>query len=214
MASERSRPLPVLREARACTVCAPHLPLGPRPLLAGARGSRILIIGQAPGAAAHASGVPWDDRSGERLRAWLGVTPEVFYNPALVALMPMGFCYPGKGRSGDNPPRPECAPLWHERIRGALGAVALTVYVGQYAFARYLGDEYATITDAARAFDELLPSRVALPHPSPRNNIWLKKHRWFEKDAVPALQRCVASALRAKPSSRPRPTRPRRSAQP
>lgn len=186
----------VFKEARACTVCAEHLPLGPKPLIAGSDAARIVIIGQAPGRAAHASGVPWDDPSGDRLRDWMGVTRAVFDDPAKCAMLPMGFCYPGKGKSGDLPPRPECAPLWHEPILGAMPAVRLRIYIGRYAIQRYLGDRYRTLGDAARAYDELLPGAIALPHPSPRNNIWLKKNAWFLDGVVPRLRTRVRSALR------------------
>ena len=185
----------VIREARACRVCEADLPEGPRPLVQGSSASGILIIGQAPGAAAHASGVPWDDRSGDRLRDWLGVTPDQFYDANVMALMPMGFCYPGTGRSGDLAPRPECAPLWHDRMIRAFKSVRLTVIVGQYAFDRYLGEEFGSITEAARAHTALLPARIALPHPSPRNNIWLKKNPWFERRALPRLRARVAALI-------------------
>jgi len=185
----------VIREARACRVCEADLPEGPRPLVQGSSASGILIIGQAPGAAAHASGVPWDDRSGDRLRDWLGVTPDQFYDANVMALMPMGFCYPGTGRSGDLAPRPECAPLWHDRMVRAFKGVRLTVIVGKYAFDRYLGEEYGSITEAVRAHAALLPARIALPHPSPRNNIWLKKNPWFERRALPRLRARVAAVI-------------------
>jgi uracil-DNA glycosylase len=180
--------LPILKEARACTHCAEDLPEGPRPLVAGSRTSRVLIIGQAPGRAAHASGVPWNDRSGERLRDWLGLSSEEFYDEQLVALMPMGFCYPGTGASGDMPPRPECAPLWHDRILFALTDVQLTVLVGRYACERYTNGTRATLTDSVRRFKAHLPKRIALPHPSGRNNLWLRKNPWFEAQTLPALR--------------------------
>jgi len=184
--------LPVLlKEVRVCRECEASLPLGPRPLLQASGQSRILIIGQAPGSAAHESGIPWDDRSGERLRDWLGVTDEQFYDPKQIALMPMGFCYPGKGKSGDMPPRPECAPLWHDELLKKLKSVALTIYVGRYAIAHYLPDRFGSITEAVKGFDDLLPDRIVLPHPSPRNNIWLKKHPWFQRRTLPALQSCI-----------------------
>lgn len=198
------RPLPVLQEARECTVCAPKLPLEPRPLVAGTARSRVLIIGQAPGRAAHESGVPWNDASGERLRVWLGLSSEQFYDPTMVALMPMGFCYPGKGRTGDAPPRPECAPLWHARLLGAFREVRLTLYVGRYAFERYLSAEFDTQTEAVRAFTSLLPTRLALPHPSPLNNRWLAKNRWFEREVLPVLATTVKAVVSGTTVSRTR----------
>lgn len=187
----------VMAEARACTLCAPGLPLGPRPLVRGSERSRIVIIGQAPGRAAHESGVPWNDRSGDRLRDWLGLSREAFDDERLVALVPMGFCYPGTGRAGDAPPRPECAPLWHPRIFGGLRSVELAVIVGRHAFERYLGAEFGSVTEAVRAHRRLLPGRVALPHPSPRNNLWLKQHAWFEREALPAVRARVESIVRS-----------------
>lgn len=187
--------LRVIAQARRCDVCADSLPLGPRPLLTGATRSRLLIIGQAPGAKAHESGVPWDDQSGRRLRDWLGVTDPQFYDPAITALLPMGFCYPGKGKSGDMPPRPECAPLWHDKVIKRLKSIKLTVFVGRYAFEAYLGDRFDSVTEAAKRFDQLLPDRIVLPHPSPRNNIWLKKHAWFARKTLPALRKRVREVL-------------------
>lgn len=184
-----------VREARGCAVCAADLPLGPRPLLQGTRRSKLLIIGQAPGRAAHESGVPWDDRSGARLRDWLGLTETRFYDADLVALMPMGLCYPGTGASGDLAPRPECAPLWHARLLRAFAGVELTVYTGAFAFAEYLSAEFKTITEAARGYSGLLPARVALPHPSPRNNRWLARNAWFEAEALPRIKRRVAALV-------------------
>lgn len=184
----------VLSEARACRICEPHLPKGCRPLIQGSERSRIVVIGQAPGAAAHGSGVPWDDRSGARLRAWLGVTEAEFYDPDVFALLPMGFCYPGTGKGGDLRPRPECAPEWHGRLLAGFVSVSLTVITGRYAFDRYLGEGYGALTEGVRRFDGLLPERIALPHPSPRNNIWLKKNPWFEAEVLGAL-RCRVRAL-------------------
>lgn len=155
----------------------------------------MLIIGQAPGLAAHNSGTPWNDRSGDRLRDWLGLTREEFYDDALVALMPMGFCYPGKGRTGDAPPRPECAPLWHPRLLKEFRSVRLTIYVGRFAFDRYLSSEFDTQTEAIRACSTLLPSRLALPHPSPLNNRWLAKNPWFDRDVTPMLSEATRAAL-------------------
>jgi len=186
----------LLEEARACTLCEPHLPEGARPLLQASSSSRIVIIGQAPGGAAHRSGVPWDDTSGRRLRDWLGVTDEHFYDARRIALVPMGFCYPGKGRSGDLAPRPECAPQWHDPILKHLRRRDLTIYVGRYAVERYLEGRFPTVTDAVRAAPELLPDRIALPHPSPRNNRWLASNPWFERRVLPAL-RCRVAAIMA-----------------
>jgi uracil-DNA glycosylase len=141
--------------------------------------------------------VPWNDRSGERLRSWLGVSDDEFYDPELIALLPMGFCYPGTGTSGDLRPRPECAPEWHERLLSGLKSVSLTVITGKYAFDRYLGDEFDTLTNGVRAYADLLPARIALPHPSPRNNIWLRTHPWFEREALVALRARVRALLLA-----------------
>lgn len=188
----RTRELKIITEARACTLCAEHLPNAPRPLLQGSRRSRMLIIGQAPGQKAHDSSTPWDDASGRRLRDWLQLSDEQFYDPGLVALMPMGFCYPGKGKSGDNPPRPECAPQWHPRLIKAMPNVRFTVLIGQYALAHYLPGRYQTTTDAVRDYKTLLKDNtIALPHPSPRNNIWLKKNPWFERDVLPVIRRSM-----------------------
>ena len=182
----------LLNEVRGCTACAAHLPQGVRPVLRASANSRILIIGQAPGRRVHESGVPWDDKSGDALRKWLGMEREQFYNAELVALMPMGFCYPGTGRSGDLPPRPECAPLWHARLLKAMPGIKLTLLIGQYAQAYYLGDgAKGTLTETVKAFKEYLPKHIVLPHPSPRNNIWLKKNPWFQRDVLPVLKKEV-----------------------
>lgn len=190
------RALSIIEEARKCTRCAADLPLEPRPLLAGSAASRVLIIGQAPGLAAHESGTPWDDRSGDRLRDWLAVSSEQFYDPDRIALLPMGFCYPGTGSTGDLAPRPECAPEWHERIRSNLTSVEVTLFVGRFAFESYVSSEYRTLTEAVRAANELLPTRCVLPHPSPRNNRWLAKNPWFGRDVLPALKRRIAEVLK------------------
>lgn len=196
--------LPILTEARACRVCEHALPGGPRPLLAASASSRIVIIGQAPGRIAHETGVPWNDASGKRLREWLGVTDERFYDESIIALVPMGFCYPGTvktggggGKGGDMAPRPECAPLWHPRILPALTKIELTVYIGNYAFARYLASEAESLTEGVRAAKELLPTRILLPHPSPRNQLWLAKNPWFARDVLPALRKRVKAVLGA-----------------
>jgi uracil-DNA glycosylase len=187
-----------LREAiQACTVCAASLAAGPRPVIQFASTSRLVIIGQAPGARVHASGVPWEDASGNRLREWTGLTREDFYDPGKVALMPMGFCYPGTGKAGDLPPRPECAPLWHDRILATLQAVRLTLLVGSYAQARYLKKPSGkqTLTDVVKDFKSHGPGSFPLPHPSWRSGIWMKGNPWFEKDVLPALRTAVCEAL-------------------
>lgn len=184
----------LLADIRACTLCAAHLPHGPRPVLQLAAGARVLIAGQAPGRKVHASGVPFDDASGERLRAWLGLDRESFYDPARVAIVPMGFCYPGKGKSGDLPPRPECAPAWQTRLRPHLREVRLTLAVGRYAQAWHLPGA-ASLTEAVLDWRAQWPRALALPHPSPLNNGWLKRNAWFERELVPALRRRVAEVL-------------------
>ena len=184
----------LLDEVRACTVCAPFLAAGPRPVVQFSTSARILIIGQAPGIKVHRSGVPWDDDSGKRLRDWTGLSIEDFYDPARVSLMPMGFCYPGKGVSGDLPPRPECAPLWHDRILALLPADRLTLLVGHYAQARYLPDKL-TMTERVRRFATFGPSVIPLPHPSWRSVGWQKRNPWFESDLLPALRAAVRLRL-------------------
>lgn len=193
----------LLEEVRACTLCEAHLPLGPRPLVRASGRAKIVIIGQAPGKAAHASGTPWDDRSGARLRAWLGMCERDFYDDGMVAIVPMGFCYPGRGRGGDLPPRPECAAAWHDRLLRSLEHVQLTVLVGRYAFEHKLGGRYASLTEAVGSWEDLLPSMIVLPHPSPRINRWLAKHGWFEREVLPALRERVAGAItpRRRPGS-------------
>ncbi len=190
----------LLEQVRACKVCEPSLPAGARPLVQISASARVLIIGQAPGRVAHESGIPWNDKSGDRLRDWLGVDRKTFYNERRFALMPTGFCYPGSGKSGDLPPRTECAPLWRSQLLAAMKGIRLTIYVGGHAFASHLADQFETLTDAARAADQLLPRRMALPHPSPRNNLWLKRNPWFDERALPALRAAVAAALAGAPA--------------
>lgn len=185
---------PLLEEIRACRLCA-DLPYGPRPVLQAGVSARLRIVGQAPGRKVHESGVPWDDASGVRLRAWLGLTPEQFYDPARVAIIPMAFCYPGKAASGDEPPRRACALRWHDELNAALGAIGLTILVGHYAQAYYLaGRRKATLTATVRAWRDYLPSGwLPLPHPSPRNQPWLAANRWFEAELVPQVRAAIAA---------------------
>ena len=178
-------------------MCAPALPLGPKPLLSAHPSSRILLIGQAPGKATHQAGIPWRDRSGDNLRQWLGVSPETFYDPQKFALVPTGFCYPGSGTTGDLPPRPECAPLWHPQILPLLKHVKLTIYLGAYAFQSNNRRRYLNLSEAAADFSNLLPHSIVLPHPSPRNGIWASKRAWFHAELIPALRDRVQKVLSA-----------------
>ena len=184
------------RDIRACTICAEHLPLGPRPVFQISQTARILIAGQAPGSKVHARGVPFDDASGDRLRDWLGLDRETFYEAKRVAILPMGFCYPGTGKSGDLPPRPECAAAWREKVLRELTAVKLTLVIGQYAMAWHLGPRgKATLTETVQAWREFSPKLWPLPHPSPRNNIWLKQNPWFAHDVLPELRQQVKAIM-------------------
>ncbi|GAB5409692.1 MAG: uracil-DNA glycosylase family protein [Balneolaceae bacterium] len=186
----------ILRDIGACTVCKEFLPLGPRPIVSASPSSKILIIGQAPGSKVHSTGIPWDDPSGERLRDWMGIDTKVFYDNSKIALIPMGFCYPGRGKSGDLPPRPECAPLWHNLLFNQMKEIQLTLLIGQYAQRYYLKKRAeTTLTETVRNFRNHLPQFLPLPHPSPRNNIWLKKNPWFESELLPILKEKVAELI-------------------
>lgn len=186
----------LLQEIRSCTICQDHLPLGPRPIVQVSEKSKIAIIGQAPGLAVHESGIPWDDKSGDNLRNWLGISKEVFYDEQVLALIPMGFCYPGKGKSGDLPPRPECAPQWHQQLFNHLKHLRLILLVGKYAQDQYLGDKTrSTLTETVQHFEEYLPQFFVLPHPSPRNNIWQAKNPWFGEEVLVRLKQTVAEAI-------------------
>ncbi|MBT4977268.1 MAG: uracil-DNA glycosylase family protein [Gemmatimonadetes bacterium] len=183
-------------EIAHCTVCAGHLPLGPRPVVRASPTARILIVGQAPGRLVHESGTPWDDPSGKRLRRWMNTDESVFYDSTQVGIVPMSFCFPGTGKSGDLPPRPECAPLWHEALLTKMPAIELTLLIGQYAQHYYLKDRRKkNLTETAQAWREYVPAYLPLPHPSPRNNLWFKRNPWFERDVVPHLQDRVHSIL-------------------
>jgi len=185
----------LLEDVRACEVCVPHLEFGPRPIVQVGSTAKVVIIGQAPGRRVHESGVPWDDPSGVRLREWLGLTDEQFYDPGVVALIPMGFCFPGNGQSGDLPPREECAPLWHERLLAELPSNRLDVIIGQYAQKRYIEDRGKTLTETVSRWSTYLPHRVVMPHPSPRNRRWLSQNPWFEAEAIPRIRKRVEEVL-------------------
>jgi uracil-DNA glycosylase len=188
----------LLQEVRACTRCAAplaELGLSPRPVLQIDTRARILVVGQAPGRKVYESGVPFDDASGERLRQWMGIDATTFYDPQQVAILPMGFCFPGTGRSGDFPPRPECAPAWRAELLRHLRNVRLTLVIGQYAQSYHLPDQAISVTEAVQAWQSSWPHTVPLPHPSPRNNIWLKRNSWFEEALLPALRIRVAAVL-------------------
>ena len=187
----------LMTKVRACTLCAEHLPHGIRPVLQLHPQARVLIAGQAPGRKVHDSGVPFDDASGDRLREWMGVSRAVFYDPKKIAILPMGFCYPGTGKSGDLPPRPECAPAWREQLLKHLNRLDVTLVVGQYAQAYHMDDGRQSLTETVAAWRTYWPKIVPLPHPSPRNNIWLSKNAWFEKELVPKLQQRIAKALKS-----------------
>lgn len=185
----------LLGEIRQCRVCEAHLPLGPRPVVQASGTARILIAGQAPGRKVHASGQPFTDASGDRLRDWLGVPADVFYDPEHVAILPMGFCFPGTGPSGDLPPRPECATHWRAALLRELPHVQLTLAIGQYAQAYHLPGPARPVTQAVQDWRAHGPHLVALPHPSPRNNRWLRLNPWFEAELLPELKARVAAVL-------------------
>lgn len=190
-----ARMIELLEEVRACSLCSEHLPLGPRPVVRASPTARLLIVGQAPGTRVHETGIPWNDPSGDRLRDWLQLGRDRFYDDSQIAIVPMGFCYPGKGRSGDLPPRPECAPAWHGRLLEAMPALRLTLLVGQYAQKYYLPAQYGSLSENVVHYREALPHWFPLPHPSPRNRRWLAQRPWFEQEVLPALRRAVAKAL-------------------
>jgi uracil-DNA glycosylase len=186
----------LLKKVHACRVCEAHLPFGPRPVLRASVTAQLLIVGQAPGRRVHETGIPWNDPSGERLRDWLQLDRERFYDQLHIAIIPTAFCYPGTGAGGDLPPRPECAPLWHPQLLAHLPKLRLALLIGSYAQAYYLGDRRkSTLTDTVRAWREYLPYCIPLPHPSPRNQMWLKRNPWFAGEVIPYLRRTVHQVL-------------------
>lgn len=186
----------LLAAVRACRACAQDLPLGPRPIVQVGADARILIVGQAPGARVHASGIPWDDASGDRLRKWLGVDIASFHDESQFAIIPMGFCYPGRANGGDKPPRRECAQLWLDKLLEKLPEIQLTLLIGQYAQHHFLGaSRKPSLTETARAWQEYAPTVIPLPHPSPRNQAWFQRHPWFESEVLPMLRGRVESLV-------------------
>jgi len=186
----------LLQEIRNCKICEKYLELGVNPIISASAVSRIVIIGQAPGRKVHDTNIPWNDKSGDNLRSWMGIDKTVFYDPSMIALIPMGFCYPGKGKSGDLPPRIECAPLWHQKLLSQMPDVKLTLLIGQYAQGYYLGDVLkSSLTESVKNFRNYLPKYFLLPHPSPRNNIWQAKNKWFGIKVLPELKKQVSNIL-------------------
>ena len=186
----------LLAEVRACRACAGALPLGPRPVLQVAPTARILVASQAPGTRVHASGIPFDDPSGVRLREWMGVSDEEFYDPAKIAIIPMGLCYPGRSGGGDAAPRRECAPLWRDRLLAQLPKLELTLLIGTYAQSHVFGA--GAMTERVRNFADHLPDHFPLPHPSWRSRLWAAKNPWFEAEVLPALRTRIRRLLEAR----------------
>lgn len=188
----------LLTAIRNCKVCEPYLELGANPIISASKKSKIVIIGQAPGRIVHETGIPWNDKSGDSLRNWLGVDKSTFYKPDIFALMPMGFCFPGKGKSGDLPPRKECAPLWHDQLLNYMEEIKLILLIGQYAQHYYLKDKCkSNLTETVRNYQEYLPQYLPLPHPSPRNNIWMAKNRWFQAEVLTILKDQIRAVVEA-----------------
>lgn len=186
----------LIEEIKRCTICIQHLPLGANPIFAAGKKSKIIIIGQAPGKVVHESGVPWNDKSGDTLRNWLAIDRTLFYDTDFFALVPMGFCYPGKNKTGDLPPRPECAPQWHEKLFSYMKEAKLILLIGSYSQQYYLKEKAEnTLTETVRHYKNYLPQYFPLPHPSPRNNIWQSKNKWFASEVLPELQKRVTAIL-------------------
>ncbi len=187
-----------MAQVRACRHCEAQLPLGPNPVLRAGTGARMVIVGQAPGTRVHETGIPWNDPSGDRLRGWLELDREVFYDESRIAIVPMGFCYPGRGKSGDLPPAPDCAPLWHDKLFELMPDIELVLLVGSYAQNHYLGRSRETLTQRVQRWRDFGPRFFPLPHPSPRNTLWLRRNAWFEEQVVPALRSRVGELLAAR----------------
>lgn len=185
----------LLSEIRACRHCEAHLPLGANPVIQAHQDAKLMIIGQAPGTRVHHSSIPWNDPSGDRLRDWLGLDKTQFYDAKNIAIMPMGLCYPGKGHSGDLPPRKECAPMWHQKVLEALPNIGMTLLIGQYAQRYYLSDKPCSLTETVKQWQTWAPHTLPLPHPSPRNTLWLKRNPWFEAEVVPYIRQYVHEHL-------------------
>ncbi|MGO2373829.1 MAG: uracil-DNA glycosylase family protein [Pseudoalteromonas prydzensis] len=188
----------LLAQVSNCVICEADLPLGARPVIQFNPSARILIAGQAPGLKVHQTGIPFNDASGQRLRQWLGLSKDDFYDATKIAILPMGFCYPGKGKSGDLPPRKECVPAWRAQLLAALPNIKLTIVLGKYAQAYHLPQtKHLSLTELVKSWREYWPTTLPLPHPSPRNNIWLANNPWFERDVVPQLAQAVQSILKS-----------------
>jgi uracil-DNA glycosylase len=186
----------LLAAVRDCRACEAHLPLGPRPVLRAGETARVLIVGQAPGVRVHTTGIPWDDSSGNRLRAWMGVDKDVFYDESRIAIIPMGYCYPGRGNGGDMPPRRECAELWLDHLLTKLPRIELTLLIGQYAQRHFLGSRRkSSLAETTKAWREYSAHYIPLPHPSPRNQPWFKRHVWFEEQLIPVLRTRIKTLL-------------------
>jgi uracil-DNA glycosylase len=195
----------LLAAVRACRSCEEQLPLGPRPVLRAGETARILLVGQAPGLRVHTTGIPWGDPSGDRLRAWMGIDGDLFYDEARVAIIPMGYCYPGRGKSGDKPPRRECAAMWLDHLLAKLPRIKLTLLIGQYAQRHFLAERRKpTLTETVKAWREYAPQYIPLPHPSPRNQPWFKRHAWFEAELIPMLQSRINALVAGSSGTRQR----------
>ncbi len=187
----------LLRQIKGCNLCENHLSAGANPVMTAGSKSKIIVVGQAPGRLVHETGIPWNDKSGDNLRSWMGIDKAVFYNTDLISLVPMGFCYPGTGKNGDLAPRKECAPLWHQQLIQQMPKVELVILAGQYAQKYYLGKKAkANLTATVQNFEDYLPNYFPLPHPSPRNNIWQAKNRWFRSDVLPILTEEISRIIK------------------